>query len=478
MKEINKKIYVIGILTILLGMSVVTSINAESLKNVEVTIEEKDDGIETQDVPVYDLIIITPKYFARSLQPLVCHKNKVGVKTRLVTLREVYTQSYWGRDKAEQIKFYIKDAIENWGIRYVLLVGGKVGQSNRWYCPVRYVYTGNDWESHILSDMYFADIYDSEGNFSDWDSDGDGIYSEFFIGEQPEDKFIDLDPDIAVGRLPCRYRFEVKLAVKRIIKYEKTAYGKSWFDDMVVIAGDTYIEKHNSSWVGYEGEFYGDMAIENMSDFNPIKLYTSDGTLTGGRDILKALNKGCGFVYFVGHGSPMSWATHFPNDENRTKSFGTTQIARLRNMNRQPVCIVSGCHNSQFDVSVLNYFNKTKRYHMEWPPECWSWQMTRKIGGGSIATIGCAALGHTKEDKPTFAGGINELEVEFFKQYGQNEVDILGDTWKAALSWYVDTYPIDWNSELGKDEWVDLQVPQTWILFGDPSLKIGGYPPQ
>ena len=102
--------------------------------------------------------------------------------------------------------------------------------------------------------------------------------------------------------------------------------------------------------------------------------------------------------------------------------------------------------------------------------------MTRKIGGGSIATIGCTALGYTKEDKDSFAGGLNELEVEFFKQYGQNEVEVLGDTWAAAIDWYLDTYPVNWSTVAVSDSWIDTKVVQSWALFGDPSLQIGGYP--
>jgi len=214
-----------------------------------------------------------------------------------------------------------------------------------------------------------------------------------------------------------------------------------------------------------------------MTDFNAIKLYTSDGTLTGWKNITRALNKGCGFVYFVGHGSAMSWSTHFPNSKNWTESFKIFHIPRLLNMNKLPICVVGGCHNCQFDVSIFNIFNKTRKRHGEAVIECWGWRMTRKIGGGSIATIGSTALGYTKEDKDLFKGGTNELEAQFFKQYGQNNVDIIGDTWKAALNWYVDTYPVNWETELTNDSWVDVQVASTWTLLGDPTLKIGGYPP-
>jgi hypothetical protein len=327
--------------------------------------------------------------------------------------------------------------------------------------------------------MYYADIYDAEGNFSNWDSDGDGVYGEWYYQETPEDKYIDLYPDVAVGRLPCRNKFEVKIMVNKIINYETNTYGKEWFYDMIVCAGDTYPVSHNPLWVGNEGEYYGDLALENMTVFNPIRLYTSDGSLSDDADVRMAVRNGCGFLYFVGHGSPKTWGNHPPDNDEFIRGLTVQNVHRLRNRDMLPVCLLSGCHDLQFDVSIFKIFNKTARYHAEGTFECLGWRLTRKIGGGSIATIGCTALGFTKEDKDSFEGGINELEVEFFRQYGQNHVEVLGDTWKAALEWYIDTYPIsksDWdNATVNDDVWVDVQIPQTWVLFGDPSLQIGGY---
>jgi len=290
---------------------------------------------------------------------------------------------------------------------------------------------------------------------------------------------IDLYPDIAVGRLPCRNNYEVRLIVEKIIEYETTAYSTSWFNDFVVLAGDTYLESDNPLWAGYEGEYYGDLAIEYMNDFNPVRLYTSDGSLTGQSDVIKTLNDGCGFVYFVGHGNPQSWGNHPPDDHVFINGLNVQRMHELKNDNMYPICVVSGCHNCQFDVSILNIFDQTARYRGEATFECWGWRMLRKIDGGSIASFGCTALGHTKEDKNSFAGGINELEVQLFKEYGQNKIEYLGDILVESWNWYLDTYPVDWdaseNNEL-IDSWLDAQVVESYILFGDPSLKIGGYP--
>ena len=120
----------------------------------------------------------------------------MGFQTRLVTLPEVYDQMYWqGRDNAEKIKYFIKNAIEQWGIDYVLLVGGRSSQFRpTWYCPVRYVHMVDDWESEYLSDLYFADIYDNQGGFSSWDapipgrssSSGASAVLTFILEDEPE----------------------------------------------------------------------------------------------------------------------------------------------------------------------------------------------------------------------------------------------------------------------------------------------------
>lgn len=152
----------------------------------------------------YDLLIIAPSCFKHELQPLVDHKNTVGISTICVPLDEVYDRIYWhGRDNPEKIKYFIKTALEEWQISYVLLVGGKIGQSSNWYCPVRYVNMENTWESHFVSDLYYADIYNSDGTFSTWDSDNDGLYGEWYHLQHAEDTNIDLHPDVALGRLPA-----------------------------------------------------------------------------------------------------------------------------------------------------------------------------------------------------------------------------------------------------------------------------------
>ncbi|HEC89783.1 MAG TPA: hypothetical protein ENI44_04300, partial [Thermoplasmatales archaeon] len=324
-----------------------------------------------------------------------------------------------------------------------------------------------------------ADIYDRNGSFSSWDSDNDGIYGEWIddgVSTEAEDKNIDLYPDVAIGRLACRNIGEVEVMVDKIIKYETSTYGQPWFHRMVVVAGDTYPEKLNPKWVGYEGEENTERGLENMSGFTPIRLWTSEGSFKGPRDVIKAINQGCGFLYFEGHANPFKWSTHPPNDPDTwIEGLSVLNMNLLWNGYKLPVCVVGGCHNLEFDVH-LGKLKENPWYYFTWIPECWGWKLTKKFYGGSIATIGCTGLGMSKEDKESFSGAGDYLEPTFFYEYGTNHTHILGDVWKNAITDYLHRYPINWNTPATSDSAIDAKTVQQWVLLGDPSLMIGGYP--
>jgi hypothetical protein len=111
--------------------------------------------------------------------------------------------------------------------------------------------------------------------------------------------------------------------------------------------------------------------------------------------------------------------------------------------------------------------------------------------GGAIAAIGCTGLGLTKEDRddcwqqdhniiPTDGNG-DYLDSQFFFRYisdggSSSGSDIrLGEIMGKAVSDYLDKYPINWNKFATNDSADDAKTVQQWALFGDPSLKIGGY---
>jgi hypothetical protein len=439
----------------------------------------------------YDMVIICYNRYASLLEPLVAHKNSHGIQTKLVTINDIEKGTYFpadGRDTQEKIKYFIKNAKETWNITYVLLVG------NFAQVPIRYSYlavdTGGQYEElRFPSDLYYADLYNATGSFCSWDSDNDGVYAEWPFLQQKED-VVDLTPDVYVGRLACMFKSEVKTLVDKIITYENTAAGSDWFSRMVVAGGDTY-DKHTEGGTDYnEGEEVTGKALEIMSQFTPVRLWMSLGNLTT-QNMHDQISRGCGFLFFAGHGNPTSWATHNNGDyKNWSENFNTKDMRQLTNRGMYPILLVGGCHNSEIDVTPLNFIRGllAEKSHFfstdpvdtgsfwfyKWIPECWGWVFV-KAKGGAIASLGssgygCDEIGDGNHD------GIPDctqyydgwLAVEFFRLYNQENMTFLGQAYSQDVAGYVQTFPVDTNR-------YDAKVIQTHILLGDPSLKIGGY---
>jgi hypothetical protein len=415
----------------------------------------------------YDMIIIAPSSYSSSLDSFIEHKNNREIISKFVSLDDIYSGTYFevqGSDDQEKIKYFIKDAIETWDIAYVLFVG------NFNQVPIRYCYNNDNYSNYpelkFISELYYADIYDENGNFSSWDSDGDGFYGEW-DGEVAEDKPINLTPDVCLGRLACYNVGEVETVVSKIINYEKKPADPSWFKRMVVVGGDTY-----EDFEGYEGEINNQRAIDEMDDsFTPIKLWASNGKLNEkGWSIIREINKGCGFWYLSGHGGAHIWVTYtFTPDRSRLGELTSYDLFFLFNLYKLPVCLVGGCHNSKFAVPTS--IPKKSWNPFTWFKECWSWQLVSKPYGGSIATIGATGLSWYGVEYG--GGGTDWLNVQFFKEYA-NDTVILGQIWKNAITNYIDTFPIDWETEFGGVSSIDAKTVQEWTLLGDPSLTIGG----
>ncbi len=452
------KIITVGIIIILF---LVSSFNISEL-------------IKSDELEIYDLIIITPDSFEDILQSLVEHKNSIGIKTKLVTTEQVYDEMFWfGRDEAEKIKYFIKTAIERWGIKYVLLVGGRKDQKidESWLIPIRYSHLerkyGDYPEGKFISDLYYADIYDENGDFSSWDDNNNGIFGEWHYNDIASD-IPDLYPDISLGRLPCRNKRDVEIIVNKIINYENELASNQWFKNMLVVAGDTYTDK--TEYI--DGEVYTQMALDNMPGFNPVKLWTSDGTLKNSWDTVKKINLGCGFIFFSGHGNPASWATHPPYDDTIwIDGMKLRYMPFLFNKNKLPICITgSGCFNNMFNVSILNH-----PYSVYPIPKCWGEGMIFNTHGGSIATIGSTAFSYESPDINSDRGGIEWLDIQFFREYGINNIHVLGECWKNTISSFLDNFSINWMDTSSDGDALIVKNVQQWLLIGDPSLKIGGF---
>ncbi len=449
------------------------------VKNVKVTVTYREpETALLREKQQYDFLIISTNEFTKNLQPLVDHKEKQNIKTKLVTVEEIYEEDK-GRDEAEKIKYYIKKSIEELGIRSVLLVGGVDGQSTKWNLPARWSHvliregTQEIPEPEFISDLYFADIYDAEGNFSSWDTNNNDVFAEY---EGKTIDQMDLYPDVNLGRLPCRNKKEVKTAVDKIIGYETNEPG-DWFNKMILVSGDHWADKGHIS----EGVLIMEEAKEIMDGFVPVELYATEDNQLRVRDINKAITQGAGFAYFCGHGGSTAWGIHYPPDASGWgPSLGGLGLITfykpiymkfLRNKNKLPVTLVGGCNNGQFDISMGKSLERGK---IKFNTGCWAWKLTIQKNGGSIATIANTGLGtHAMDDADN--NKVNDylevydgwLELKFFELYSQNNIGVLGELHQGAITNYL-------NMFLGNNDEMDIKMVQQWQLFGDPSIELCG----
>ena len=169
----------------------------------------------------------------------------------------------------------------------------------------------------------------------------------------------------------------------------------------------------------------------------------------------------------------------------------TFPMRQIKNKDKLPIILIGGCHNSQFNVSMIPglldlHNNKFTWCHGSPVPECFSWYLVKMPHTGAIATIGNTGLGYGVPAKECTTEGLDGgICIEFFKQYGEHYgetgFETLGQVYHQTQTSYVNTFKdytlpeCWWFPDLGWDS-IDAQAIQQWVLLGDPSLHIGGYP--
>jgi hypothetical protein len=394
------------------------------------------------------LLIITPEEFTTALQPLILHKNQYEVETTLKTT-EWINQHSPGRDLQEQIKYAIKDEIETNSITSVLLVGSDDK------LPIRRSYvTLWDRDYQVITDLYYSDIYDVHGNFSSWDTNNNDKFGE------PSDH-VDHYPDVHLGRLACGSVDEVSIVGDKIVHYETQTYGSDWFNTMIFIGGNTF------RWTpGNDGERNNQIIMDIMSEFSPKIIWTSLGNFDRST-ISTAITEGAGLLDYSGHGFENGMGT-YTTLGLQMKYYFTRYIKDLQNGYKLPIMFFDACLTAKIDFVfqdlldyriywVFNLLAKVLNIDTSKRLPCYAWAFVNHEDGGAIATIGATRIAY---------GGVNsgagKMSIEFFSAYQSSEY--LGQMMTQMQNRYITDVP--------KDPF----TVEEFILLGDPTLKIGGYP--
>jgi len=314
-----------------------------------------------------EYMIITNDELSNEFQTLANWKTKKGIKAKVVSLSEILP-IYSGRDNAERIRNFIKQAYQDWGVTWVLLGGDTEIIPARTVAVLHGLYDA-------LTDHYYSDL---DG---DWDGNRNGIFGE------PSDS-LDLYPDVFVGRAPVNTVAEANLFVSKTQSYEMNNSHPNYKNKILFIGT-------NLSVFG-DGAAYCD-SIDNYvpSWIQKTKLYESNGNLNK-TNTLNEFNAGHNLIFIESHSS------------HTDLRVGRDQIQRsemddLTNNNKFSIFYAVNCKNNQIDQD-----------------DCFSEHAMLAADGGAVAWISS-----TSKDYP--AGSIDQNK-EFFISLFEDNIHYIGET--------------------------------------------------
>ncbi|MHA1832906.1 MAG: C25 family cysteine peptidase, partial [Candidatus Baldrarchaeia archaeon] len=401
-------------------------------EKAEITITYSEAAEEKHPASAIDLAIITSPLLEEEAVLLAKWKNETGISSIVVNTEWIY-QNYPGVDEPEKIRNYIKDAVDNLGIKFVLIFGDADQVPVRYaWIPDGYDDTGDFDGSVVETDLYYADL-----DYS-WDDNGDGRWGD--LGNDTVDGI----PDVYVGRLPASTVDEASILINKIKNYDPL---NEWFMRYLLLGTDMF--------GGREGEILKDYIQSNLlwSNFSYTKLYETAGTLTVENAMTK-IDEGYGFINFAGHGNYYFW------------SFGEGGVYYDANASSQ----VNGNLSVIFTTSCL-----TARFSDR---DCIGEAFLLNPEGGGIAYCGASRVTWGYAGEHIIDGLSGEIDWRFTEAFfnclnqSSSMEPYAGVVWAIALTKYAMNHPL--NTEYG-GYFLDWKtIAEYGTLLGDPTLCIKG----
>jgi len=162
-----------------------------------------------------DFVILTTEELKPFWKPLAELRNAMGIRTEIFTV-EWIRANFSGRSDPERIRNFLRYAYRTWGITYLL-----IGAPPEYVPPLRtyimtFADTSSDWFGRYFHNLELTDYYYSALD-GDWNPTGDAWDGDM---EGRWDRFIDLMPDIIVGRYPARSPEDVRNYISSVYEYE------------------------------------------------------------------------------------------------------------------------------------------------------------------------------------------------------------------------------------------------------------------
>jgi hypothetical protein len=250
-----------------------------------------------------------------------------------------------------------------------------------------------------------------------WDLVPSKTVDTFYMETSSDDSLADFNndgvPEISVGRLPARSVAEANLIVSKIVNFSPANIPQS-----AMMVADKPID--------YDFEYFSEQLIPLLPGTMSIqrvyraKQPSDAATRT---EIINKFNAGQVLVNYSGHGNIDIWGGSV---------FTSSDALALTNGNRLPFAVVMDCLNGFFADPALEGLAES---------------LLKAPNGGAVASFASSGL--------TIADPQHAMGKKMFQLLYTGAPMAIGDA-----------------SRQSKSATNDLDVRRTWILFGDPTLKI------
>ncbi|HUV37941.1 MAG TPA: C25 family cysteine peptidase [Patescibacteria group bacterium] len=269
-----------------------------------------------------DYIVITHPLLIDAVRELVTYRRNEGLAATVVTVDDVYDEFNYGNFDPGAIRDFVSYAYHNWrrpSPAYLLLVGDAS-------CDYR-GYLSDGVANLVPTHLFTAQTDDRETSSDDW-----------FGCVAGEDMF----PDLMIGRITARNESDVADYVGKVIAYETETGAGAWRKTAVLIAD-------NPDDAGDFPAICDSLASRYFSPagFDTVKIYYGRYYQKCRQMIVDAIDEGCSFCAYVGHGSNDRWA--------HEEFFISQDVYALNNEGRYPVVVMNTCKNGWFDYPEERY---------------------------------------------------------------------------------------------------------------------------
>ena len=252
--------------------------------------------------------------------------------------------------------------------------------------------------------------------YGDFDLLPTRLVDDAFQEAASDDWYADFDgdgvPEMAVGRLPVRTADEAARLIARVFSYEAAGVP----NEMLLVADST----DDYDFAGASNQLHSLVS----SDVRVVDVQRGAlGDPATHAAVMAAIARGQRLVNYVGHGSTNLW---------RGNTLTNTDAAAMENADRLPVFLMMTCLNG---------------YFMDPAADCLAEALLKAPPRGAVAVW--AASGQTLPQ------GQWQMNQELYRQVFTTRHMRLGDAARAA-----------------KQGTTDADVRRTWILFGDPTMRL------